>query len=60
VSEAPDTKGLKITICIQPDAKDRMLIAGISNTLVAVSEKQWPRLHRLLWKVYREEKAAML
>lgn len=45
-------KGVKFEICIQPDSKGRMLIALPDNKIAALSERQWPRLHRLLQELY--------
>jgi len=51
------TKGLKIEICIQPDSKGRMIMALPDNQIAALSESQWPRLHRLLREIYAAQRA---
>jgi len=46
------TKGVKIKICIQPNAEGHILIALPGNKIAALSKRRWPRLHRLLQEIY--------
>lgn len=51
-------KGVKFEVCIQPAADGRMLVALPGNKLVAVSERRWPRLLRLLTAIYENQRDA--
>jgi hypothetical protein len=51
---------VKFEIAIQPNAKKHMLMALPNNNILAASEKQWPRLHRILWEIYRAERPGVL
>jgi hypothetical protein len=50
------TKDVKLTTRIAPNARGDMLMALPGNKIVAVTERRWPRLHRLLWEIFRAER----